>query len=104
MKEELTFEKAKELHRELWGWLAETGNLFKWDHPKHDEWKSKYIGFHGCFPCTLSNFDCTKCPIDSEHIGSCRYPYEEWSSAQTPKTRKEYAAMIRDWEWKELGK
>lgn len=68
-KERLTLEKAVELHRELWNWLAKHPLKSKTDWPKWGEVKKKYgyIRYH-CFMCEIArrngNIDCSECPID----------------------------------------
>jgi len=106
------------LHKELWGWLATTGEKLK---EKWPGWKwngGKYIDEAGdwCFCCDYAilhaeeneNYDieyCGFCPItwapDSvqDHCLNAGSDYYKWSIANTIKTRKKYAKKIRDKEW-----
>ena len=112
----MTFEELGKLHKELWGWLAETGTKEKSGWP---EWKSnggpvEDVSFH-CFCCNYVEHSyepgrqrdmCGYCPVvwvdGSPSGGVCsegKSPYIRWNGAETPKTRKKYAAIIRDLPW-----
>lgn len=104
----------EELHRELWGWLAETGK-------KKDEWPGWYgkdsiedaIG-NRCFACNEAGWvevnellDCEMCPIiwftPLEFHGQCQKidsPYRLWEKASSEEVRKYWAAIVRDLPWR----
>jgi len=100
----------EELHRELWGWLAETGTRYKREWPG---WKScggydNVCG--GCFACkegmmhskTFGSL-CCHCPIDAGTVPLCGKDeslYTKWNRSKTIEDRKKYAAIIRDLPWR----
>lgn len=108
-----TLKKTLEICRDLWAWCAETGES-KLDWPK-------WIGNGGridpgvafcpccCYATTHGGEDTCDghCPLDSLWPNGCRIspsPYELWLAANTSKTRKKYAAAIRDAATTELKK
>jgi hypothetical protein len=118
----LTLEAAKERHKALWGWLAETGS-FKSDWP---EWKSykdlgSYIDaidpifgkiLNGCYACDITRNKntqkqwCMICPIAWPKGLPCQYkeqtPWNKWiRSALGSDERKRLGAIIRDMPWKD---
>ena len=98
-----------ELHKELWGWLAETGDAWKSNWPGWQQYRSS----NDCFACEACEEDCSECPID--WVGNENYAfsygdrqccasgslYEEWDTSKTTYERKKLAAQIRDLPWKE---
>ena len=112
-KKKLTKRQAMYYHRLMWGWLAETGSKNKEDHPRYAEFNEKFCieMYNDCFPCTLVGSDsmgsrCYYCKIDSPHEDIritgcfCKKPFHNWTYAKTPKERRKYATIIRDWKWK----
>lgn len=112
-----TSEELHALHKELWGWLAETGKEKK-DWPG---WMRKDVVFfvgegrfdqeewNHCFACRCALICCANCPLDFPNIprdqecfceteGS---PLDGWYSAITKEEKMEYAAIIRDLPWSE---
>lgn len=95
----------KELHRELWLWLADNPEMLKSDWPR---WKHNGgdIGFvtSYCFACEYIEsmyqlgFDvgCHKyCPI-----GSCQPEYDKWWRLQEyQRQRRKWALRIANKEW-----
>jgi hypothetical protein len=111
----LSFKQAEKLHKELWGWLAETGAYSKGSWPKWEGesgWGHYYKGIdivNDCFACMAAGYRCNKCPItwkdEDVDIPDCtQYGafYTKWIDAKTPKTRKKYAAVIRDLPWRKM--
>jgi hypothetical protein len=108
----LTFKLAEKLHKELWGWLAETGNGSKSAWPKWDFNQGKIESMDvDCFACAVVNnleSRCHgKCQIDwTKNYGfgdDCLQddsPFYKWDVADTARTRKKYAAIIRDLPWR----
>ena len=108
-----TSEELHALHKELWGWLAKTGTG-KSEWPgwlNNGEVLSLYSACFACLEATIrelnlidsSDSDCEKlCPIDWGPMATwCARgsAYMSWMSAETKKTRKKYAAIIRDLPW-----
>ena len=92
----LTKKKAIGICKELWTFLAETGNLKEdWDGWN---WK-KYGGMKaGCPLCEYSkgrhDYDeCTHCPYYQvfEHCNTLGNPYFSWAISRTNLLRKKYA-------------
>ena len=89
-------------HWILWNWLAEhPGCRYKHYAFIDLEWDS--VSF-GCFLCELfhdHNNHCPQCPLQKAS-GGCELNdgkqnyYDRWKTAQTDKTRRKYAILIRD--------
>ena len=102
----LTMKQAEKLHKELWGWLAETGK-HKGEWPKW-EWNGGQIKKNRflCFPCVISKHGegghrgCNECPVKWDGSFCLEGEYGKWSEAMTTKSRKKYAAIIRDLPWR----
>ena len=94
-----TSEELHELHKELWGWLAETGKTnILWPKWKDDA----LMEFFPCFACHEKNIRtngsgaCDGCPL-----GNCD-AWDMWHAAQVvgdTESSKKYAAIIRDLPW-----
>ena len=96
---ELTEQRAIDICKELWTWLAETGKLkFEWSGwEKYGEMKN------ACPLCEYSTpkkggfMNCPRCPY-FHRFGSCCYmdgnPYSHWDEALTTTTRKKYARLF----------
>ena len=106
----MKIEEAHRLHRELWGWLAETGDDCKgnWPEWKFNGGKVKEVR-HSCFPCEVARKGCPKCQItwgpdnDDSPGAFCQQPsspWEKWRHKERETTRKRLAAIIRDLPWK----
>lgn len=115
----MTFEKAQKLHRELWNWLAETGEDSKssWDGWMKVRNYSEPVRFFSCFACAFgrkgkvgrnASVECN-CPIvwtDSalyiqnfaceDNVDSL---YRKWRECPDVEQRKHFAALIRDLPW-----
>lgn len=118
------FDKCRKYHKQMWGWLAETGKRNKGDWP---EFKEINPPANTCFACAYADkvlnekscdwnvSRCQYCPIDwgsnpkqtcfCEGIGS---PYLTWwinsIKGGSPQERKRLAAIIRDLPWKDKSK
>lgn len=111
----MTFEEAEKLHKELWGWLAETGSEVKFDAPILN---GRDI-LNGCFCCEIAGwddesedmnciYDPSLCPItwvdDNDSFSvpceSQDSPYRKWRFVETLEDRKHWAAIIRDLPWR----
>jgi hypothetical protein len=104
-------------HIKLWDDLAKSGNKSKssssiWKDLTYKHLCTESVIRSLCFCCQFRTIDdCKKCPIKwskediIEDYNSCFYskdsPYFKWFIARTIKTRKKYAAIIRDMKWKE---
>jgi len=84
---ELTKKEAYSKHREVWDWFYHHPPKEKYEWP---DWE-KYPFYMFCFLCVVHNNDCNKCPL-GEKSGL----YWKWNDAKSSKTRKKYAALIRD--------
>ena len=100
----LTEKLMKELHEELWGWLAEDPKREKWDWPR---WEMKGGDIPGkwayCFPCAYAEQterDC--CPLDipgwnpNSYDGFCLDGlYDKWRHTKG-KARSALAKQIAE--------
>ena len=96
----LTFERAHKLHKDKWGHFAKTGNKDIYACPN---WESMMNFPNRCSACAIAKISCRFCPIkwDNGKICSDNDSYfQKWRNAKTPKTRKKYAAIIRDMPWR----
>jgi hypothetical protein len=100
-----------EKHIMMWDELAETGSPYKQFTRVHICYPSTRTCYacveannkRTCYACVEAKNNCEYCPIDwgtscCEDKGS---PYTKWFFAETTKTRKKYAAIIRDLVWRE---
>lgn len=112
-------ETNEQLHRELWGWLAETGSKNKAAWPGWEaleDMPHRYVAraIHcRCFACQEGHDrdknleECSNCPLDFGcGYGSCQSPgslYDQWDYCldNRIKTLKKLAAKIRDLPWRE---
>jgi hypothetical protein len=90
-----------EKHIMMWDELAITGSGDKGSTKAH----ALYPTISACYACAEAKErgDCDDCPIDwgAEKCDECGSPFYEWAFAKTIKTRKKYAAIIRDLVWRE---
>ena len=95
-----TSEELHALHRELWGWLAETGRPWKSEWPG---WKENAAP-HYCFACGEMAYrgrGCRSCPVEWE-ASDCEAgdsAFLKWLLTDSRDDRKKYAAIIRDLPW-----
>lgn len=107
----MTLYEAVKLHRELWRWLAETGNKYKFKWPG---WSNIDIQIKNrCFMCeyvkeNCNRFTCVMCPLKWDENGVygdlCGIEnglHVLWSSQQALEERKKYAAIIAELPLKE---
>lgn len=97
------YEEYHERHIELWDWCfhhpsSEKYNcpMWRWnDGPWEDENGSE------CHACDACGFRCGECPVDwgKPTCSSEGSPFDKWCDAGSPKTRKKYAALVRDAKW-----
>jgi len=105
----ISFKNAERCHRRMWEWLAKTGvdkktNWVEFHIPNPKNGRKIIFVSNGCFACKVAlRNNCRLCPINWDGNGggccSIRSPYQKWEHAQTAKTRKKYAAIIRDMPW-----
>jgi len=104
-------------HKKLWDDLAKSGSLNKksssvWEDTKYIHLIDKWIDYAACFCCQYNDSlnGCPNCPIEwtksqnkrnSPPCLSESSPYHKWNRSVTAKTRKKYAAIIRDLQWRE---
>ena len=107
-----------EKHIMLWDELARTGGTSKRiAHESVKELKLMAPPSGYCFACEETIIDkidyvfvdCDKCPITwtrDDDNDCCHYnsPYHCWDCSTTKKSRKKYAAIIRDLPWKDSRK
>lgn len=90
----------KELHREMWNWLAENPEKQKSD------WfdKEDVDALYECFACEECNSDCEKCPLDRGVIGCDRVNglYHIWITSKNMNTRSALAKVIAWLPWKSV--
>jgi len=95
---EFTLLETVVYHRMLWAEVTEKGLIYKasawfWGEQELDAFEL----CSECFPCEYAEGNCDKCIFDFKpdcySIGS---HYQRWTNAYYEKTRKKYAALIRD--------
>ncbi len=94
----LTKKKALEICAELWGWLKDTPSKEKYDWPRWTENGGDILFMSNRCPlCEYTNGDCKECPLVS-FLSYCTSGgiYTKWCRAESLKTRKKYAKMIKD--------
>jgi hypothetical protein len=86
-----------EKHIMMWDELARTGDREKY----FTVVAKKYFTENDCYACEESEWKCKNCPIDWKATDclSTHTVYKKWCYALTAKTRKKYAAIIRDLPW-----
>jgi hypothetical protein len=111
-----TSEELHALHRELWGWLAEHPSRGKHNWPGWKRCVADDPSRNLCFACTEARIragendqspgtsfaTCKLCPIswnETSCDSSNGSPYYRFMIARTGKTKKKYAAIIRDLPW-----
>lgn len=103
----LTRKQAVRLHRELWDWLYENPDKKKHHWPRWELNNGRIKEVHSeCFLCHISDFDCEACILNPKPFKNTTYTntdklclgglWQRWNDVKTPKTRKKYAALIRD--------
>ncbi len=127
----LTWKEAEAADKRMWTFLAETGKT-KSEWPEWDateggpDWEgqaydSTYRGIeilHSCFCCAVVVarlhqsiiINCSYCPKQwvrgkANYNAPCEgkgSPYKRWGDARTVKTRKKWAAIIRDLPWRKV--
>ena len=103
--------RALELCERLWYWLHSHPSRGKRDWPG---WSANGGPTPWCFcscPCCeyalRGGGSCRRCPLKSLWGTDCtgdESPYFKWNRSRSPKTRKKYAAQIRDAARAELAK
>ena len=99
------YEEAHERHIILWDWCAKHPTKEKDDCPMWEEnggeWEENENACFACEVCDQADLSCTHCPIDWGVESCCTTgsPYLKWADSESMKTRKKYAALIRDAKW-----
>jgi hypothetical protein len=102
--------ELKAAHEALWNYLSENPDERKEDWPgwnsKNDLYGEIFEDYNACFACYYDNmqdgmFCCDDCPLQIAKCGNEKSPWKKWCRAGSEKTRKKYAAMIRD-AWREI--
>jgi hypothetical protein len=111
---------CKKAHFDLWDWLSKNAKAKKedwpgWNKPEYEEFYHEPF----CFACELAAeraydagadiededfIPCSHCPLDPEIMKVCHHwvsPHSKWLRAETARTRKKYARIIRD-AWREI--
>jgi hypothetical protein len=99
----MNFAGLHKLHKRLWAWLAITGarNKFDWPDWEDNGGTDTPTGF-ACDYDDMFMGNCSHCPIDWKGGDYCKNPkseYSHWILAETKRTRKKWAAIIRDLPW-----
>jgi hypothetical protein len=107
---DMTFEELHQAHRELWGWLAETGRS-KGEWPG---WQTRDVPASLCYPCLAAQWArgmknchvCSCCPVLEWGGRSCGDGiYGKWlRSPWGSETRKVYAREIARLPWTDRSK
>ena len=92
----LTRQEAIDKSIELWEWLKETGK-------KKDDyaWKGEDVASL-CYLCEYAGYsptdgNCSRCPyhkLNQKRCWESGTNYYKWEIAETPRTRKKYAALF----------
>jgi hypothetical protein len=94
---------AKELHKELWYWLAENPFKYKLDWPRWMRNGGDIPDFFGghCFACEVS-LSCLDCAIDwgTFLCGDQDSIYKKWENARTKALKSKYAKQIAERPWR----
>jgi hypothetical protein len=91
--------ELRNLHREMWGWLAENAQCDKQHWPR---WQQNGDGvtstYTKCFACAEAEARCERCPIWRNGVHCCDHNsvYELWGSAPTVHARAYRARQVRD--------
>jgi hypothetical protein len=93
----MTEAEYKAAHIALWDWLYQHPSEDKADWPGWKEY-GDVEGF--CFACVFCDGECYRCPLKVERCSFDGSPYQKWGDG-SEKTKKKYAAMIRD-AWREV--
>jgi hypothetical protein len=98
-------ESYRELHRELWQWLADhpLKNKYEWPRWSRNGGDIEKI-VNNCFACALDpNLGCEDCPCkwgtqDGELIACDEYPspYYYWERATIAEHRTKYALQVKE--------
>ncbi len=83
----LTKKKAIKIGKELWTWLAETGEKFKSRWPGWEEYGKMQ---DDCAFCEYAH-SCDDCPLGQDCYDTY---FANWCDAQTPEDRKKYAKLF----------
>jgi len=95
------YERGHERHILLWDWCTNHPAKDKDDCPMWQRNGGKWRGvWADCFACHIDeNTDCKKCPMDAKACKNDVSYFAKYRLAKTLKTRKKYAALIRDAKW-----
>ena len=113
----LTKKKALQITADLFGWLEKHPSKEKWHW---SGWKSNggdIPEMDACCACceyiNLYDVGCRKCPLiklwptNKDNSTPCLYGkygyFGKWDDAESPKTRKKYARIIKEGALKELS-
>jgi hypothetical protein len=99
--------RLRELHRELWQWLADNPDKGKTDWPgwkrrsEDPEIDEAYRHASCCFSCLCAGFEkilrtCRKCPCDWGARRCGPGHYGRWLCSPDPAARRRYALRVRD--------
>ena len=96
------YERGHERHIILWNWCILNPFEEKYNCPMWQrvggKWRRVAVD---CFACHIDgDNDCKKCPMEAKacKCGDNSY-FDKWAKAKTAKTRKKYAALLRDAKW-----
>ena len=100
------YEEAHGRHIELWDWCYHHPSKAKASCPKWKdnggEWEANDWECFACEVIDSGGSSCRACPVDwGEDCLCCskNSPFNKWDDSQSPKTRKKYAALVRDAVW-----
>jgi hypothetical protein len=105
----MTEAQYKEAHIALWDWLCNFPMRYEEDWPMWKKNGGPYDEVYEYnFACEYSSqkngaLNCTACPLEIQFCPLSKSPWNIWYQSHSIKTRKKYAAIVRD-SWREGGK
>jgi hypothetical protein len=98
----MTEAQCKAAHIDLWDWLYHHPSKNKYEWPEWGTNGGQYVHvLNRCFACDLCFGRCRHCLLEIKHCEYSDSEFKQWSHATSEKTRKKYAAIIRD-AWREV--
>jgi hypothetical protein len=88
-------------HIALWDWLYHHPSKLPENWPGWISNAYRHIEYIRSFGCDFSYFECDACPLELKTCNRKDSVLAHWYQAKSPKSRKKYAAIMRD-SWREI--